>query len=255
MNNKSFFIIYFLIIYSVNLQAFSEFLSEREQLKDLNCLDSDLICASSGRSGSTMFTKFLVSKFPTSRVFKMHLLPPEKFSGKIIFLYSNPHKAAESALHQFYLDKNFSYLHVRHMESSLKEWHLELDDESNDKLLENILKLDLIGYGEQIKQWVYELENSDVTNAKVMAIKYENLWDEETLVNLANFLGIESVNLPEWKQRGDFHHELSFKERSLINTYNLGTTDHPKYQAYDFAYNLWESAPPFSFHTLKKTNK
>jgi hypothetical protein len=245
---------FFSVFYFAKLFPYFDFISNRDKIKNFDFYSSDIICASSGRSGSTMLTSFLELSFPESRVFKTHLLPLDSFPGKIIFIYSNPHKAAESVLHQFSLSKDFSFFHIRHMESSKIEWHLGLDDDSNNKVVQNILAADFIGYGEQIKEWVYNLEIADFSNATVMCIKYENLWDKNTLINLANFLGVDSVTLPEQKKRGAFFKDLSIQEVELINKYNIGTKNDPRYKAYDFAFDLWEAAPPFSFHILKKIN-
>src|ERR1700738_3483663 len=76
------------------------FISKRGQLEPYYRHKHVVMIASPGRSGSTLLTDLMKKYALKYRVIKTHLLPPDtRYKGKILFIFSNPDKAAESALH------------------------------------------------------------------------------------------------------------------------------------------------------------
>lgn len=230
------------------------FIKNQNEISELNCSDLDIMCASIGRSGSTMLTKSIKNNFPDRKILKTHILPPQNFAGKIIFIFSNPYHSIESVMNQF-RDSNFTYNHIRNLESSSLDWHLPNNQYYNNLIIENLFKVDLLGLEKQLKDWVYNLEEANENEAKVMAIKYEKLWDDQTQKMIAKFLNVDEFKLPVQKSRGIFKNKLSKKEKRLLQQYNIGSVDNPYYEAYEVAYDLWKNAPDYSFHSLKKTSE
>lgn len=224
------------------------FVYSRAKLASYYSRPDVIMIASAGRSGSTLMTDAMVANVSDRKILKTHLLPPDnRFHGKIIFIFSNPDKAAESVLHRCLNDKSFFIEHFEHIETSDIEWL------NNIKLMQteeqNLLSYDALGCHQHLQKW-FSLKHADLQNAQVLAIKYENLWDNETIQTLKEFLKTENLNLPKKIERGHNSSELNPVENSYRNLYNLGSFENPRYKAYDQARILWEKAPPYQYFSL-----
>lgn len=207
-----------------------------------------LVIASPGRSGSSLIALRAQLHAKKYRVIKTHLMVPKGFMGRILFIFSNPDMAAESALHRTYEIRDWGNRHFMHMFSSDKTWLKEIGGDARNQTMEqNFLSYDALGTGLHLQEWLLQLEAASVDEANILAIKYENLWDEETQEAIKDFLSIDSWKLPQKRQRGYSENELSAPEVAFRNRYNRGTYDNPRYDAYDFAREIWEKAPPFQF--------
>lgn len=211
-----------------------------------------VIVASTGRSGSTMITRQLDKYLGYGRVLKTHILPPDRkcFKGKIIFIFSNPDKAAESVLYQVLHQEGFWKEHFVHVETADREWQKKISLPQNQTIEDNLLSYDALGTYEHLNVWLHT-HTSPATpeKAQVLAIKYENLWERDTVNAIRNFLNTPNFKIPKWEERGHtdlFPYEIAFKER-----HNLGTDEDPRYSAYDEARKLWEEAPPFQYLKIR----
>lgn len=185
---------------------------------------------------------------------KTHLLPPDqRFKGKILFIFSNPDKAAESALHRITHSPSNGRTHFSNVESADQKWFDEIDRNGNHQTLEkNLLAYDALGCFRQLKDWLHKkVQPCDLQEAQILAIKYEHLWDAETILAIQEFLQLPAFDLPPKRERGRDSDELSAQEKSFKKRYNLGTEDEPIYRAYDKARKLWEKAAPFQFLKLE----
>lgn len=232
------------------------FIEDKKKLEPyLNRTDCILV-ASSGRSGSSILTATVINYATNYIVIKTHLLPPDKsFTGKILFIYSNPDKAAESILHRM-LDQPplWGFRHFRHMESSDQSWLEKIEDPTKQTEEHNLLEFDALGYYRQLNDWLLLKTHKSFTTpfeSKILAIKYENLWDAETINAIKEFFGIDVFILPPKRKRGYQENELFPIEIACRNLYNRGTWENPIYSAYDEARLLWSSMPPFQFLMLK----
>jgi hypothetical protein len=225
----------------------THFIKDRNQLSAYGERQDIVMIASTGRSGSTMLTDFLGNSL-NALVLKTHLMPPfEQFQGKILFIFSNPDKATESIFHASLMDPKWA-LHFEHMESSDLKWLEELEALENQTLENNLLCYDALGISKHLNEWLYEKTTpTSPEKATILAIKYENLWDPETVEALKNFLSLETLILPKKKERGLKKEDLSQKELLFRETHNRGTYENPLYPAYDQARRLWEKAPPFQY--------
>jgi hypothetical protein len=110
----------------------------------------------------------------------------------------------------------------------------------------NLLTYDALGCFAHLETWLHDRTSpSTPEEAQVLAIKYENLWDPETVKAIREFLNLSEFFLPLYINRGTFEQfpqEILFKQAN-----NLGTEEHPIYPAYDRARVLWENAPPFEY--------
>lgn len=86
---------------------------------------------------------------------------------------------------------------------------------------------------------------------QILALKYENLWDPETIDAIRAFLNLDSFSLPSFRERGYDESQLSQREILFKKEYNLGTNKNPKYSAYNQARILWKRAPAFQFLEVK----
>lgn len=208
-----------------------------------------VVIASTGRSGSTFLTDFIFSAANEKVVLKTHCYPLKTpFAGKILFIFSNPDKSAESALHLCLKEPLFEKEHFIHMEGSDLNFIKGSNKRSSQTAMCNLLAYDALGIEKHLKQWFSLKRAATVEEANVLAIKYEHLWDEETVTMLSMFLGIKDLSLPEKKARGQY--ALFPIEREARALYNKGSVEDPRYEAYEGAKALWESAPPFQLLKL-----
>lgn len=229
-----------------------EFIIDKTELTPyLNRTDCIMV-ASCGRSGSSMLAYRTSNNAKDYTVIKTHMLPPcKEFTGKILFIYSNPDKAAESVLHIMMNEiPLWGYRHFRHMEASDPTWLEKIEDPTKQTEQHNLLASDALGYYQQLNEWLvlktHESHNTPF-ESQILAIKYENLWDKETVEALQEFLGIIDFKLPAKRERGYQEDKLLPMEIAIRKLYNQGTWDKPIYIAYDGARLLWERMPPFQF--------
>jgi hypothetical protein len=226
-----------------------KFLANRKQLEHYTNHSDVVVIASPGRSGSTLLTDVIYQSGDIKTILKTHLLPPDKkFKGKIIFIFSNPDLAAESALHMTISDPMSGFLHFHHLETSDKTWLQKIGKTTEQTLQENLLSYDALGTYDQLNQWLYVRSKPSLEKkAQILAVKYENLWDEKTQRAIKSFLNLKTFALPPRKMRGCDKNSMDQKELLFREKYNLGSDENPKYNAYARARILWETAPPFQF--------
>lgn len=225
------------------------FIAKREHFEHFYDNPDVIMIASTGRSGSTMLTERIQKYLPTQKILKTHLLPPNAvFQGKIIFIFSNPDQAAESALYMSLHYKKFAYNHFNYVETADRNWVKKIGGATKQTEKDNLLSYDGLGVYEHLKAWLYtQTQPSDAQNAQILAIKFENLWDHATVQAIRNFLNISNFQLPTQRERGHEKDELFEKEIAFRKIYNLGSKDDPRYAAYHDARILWEQAPPFQY--------
>jgi hypothetical protein len=226
-----------------------------QKLKQSGNLNSDsIMVASTGRSGSTLLTKVVIAAAPGRRVIKTHMLPPKKsfFPGKILFIFSNPDQAAESALHKMIHNIRWGYLHFKYVASADKSWPSRIGGLGHQTLENNLLSYDALNCYQHLVSWLHETQPTNRKKAQILAIKYEHLWEPKTIKAIKAFLDLEEFDLPPRRERGCKWEELSEQEIAFRNYYNLGTFEHPRYAAYDEARAIWEAAPPFQYLKLKE---
>lgn len=195
-----------------------------------------------------MLTDSICDASPSKIVLKTHILPPRPdFKGKIIFIFSNPDKGAESALHITLRDELFGKLHFIHMESSDRTWFEEIKDTRLQTLQHNLLAYDALGITKQLQCWLKETYSSPIEEAQILAVKYEDLWKPRTLKAIELFLDIDRLEFPPYVPRGYATQELYGNELEFRIMYNSGSWEDPLYPAYDEARVLWEQAPSFKF--------
>ncbi len=203
---------------------------------------------SSGRSGSTMLSQHIMYYSAGDIILKSHIstIPPE-FKGKIVFIFSNPDRAAESILHITLNNEEFGKQHFFNMEGADHNWLTMLGSTANQTLYNNLLSYDALGCFLQLYHWLYMNQPCEHSQANVLAIKYENLWDKETVDNIKSFLNLPYFALPEKVERGYKEEAISDEEMLFRKTYNNGTTKDLRYEAYDNAREIWANAPPFQY--------
>lgn len=231
------------------LNAEANFLSNREELRGIIERSDVVIIASPGRSASTMLTDQVQKYDHLHQTYKTHLLPPDKnFKGKILFIFSNPDKAAESALYMVLHFKNFEETHFRHVETADREWLKSMGGPTRQTEEQNLLSYDALGTNKQLHTWLHAWTiPSDPKNAQILAVKYENLWTSGTIQEIRDFLAVPDFRLPLKKPRGMHARAPVPAELAIKRKYNLGTEKEPRYAAYDDARALWELAPPFQY--------
>lgn len=253
MIGKIFFSVLFFDVFFICFVHSNNFIANQESLISYSNIDDVVMVASPGRSGSTLLEASLLSQVQNYRVLKTHILPPKcPYSGKILFIFSNPNRSAESVLHFSLINDKFTQLHFYHVESSDSSWLNSIGNSTQQTVSNNLLTYDALGCHRQLSEWLHlkTIPSTDSEyNSQIMAIKYENLWEEETICAIKKFLNLIDFKLPEKKERG--YAELHPNEICFRNLYNLGTDDHPRYAAYDEARILWENAPAFQFLSLK----
>ena len=207
-----------------------------------------ILIASMGRSASTMLKDIIIEANPSKIVLKTHVLPPKpEFKGKILFIFSNPDKAAESALHMMLKDELFGKLHFIHVESSNMTWFDEINDTRLQTLEHNLLAHDALGITKQLRCWLLDTTVCPIEDAQILAVKYEDLWKQRTIKAIELFLEIDHLEFPTYVPRGYTTQELYENELEYRNHYNLGSWEEPVYSAYDEARKIWEQALPFRF--------
>lgn len=247
----------FFILFAINLNSEEfiithvEFIKTRERLAKYSEEENVLIIASPGRSGSTLLSSITYYQVKKFRTLKTHLLPPQKnFKGKIIFIFSNPNKATESVFHQMIVKENFAEPHFFNLETSDKTWLKRVGPIKKQNYMTTLFAYDALGIYEQLKQWLYDRTMPcDCCEAQVMAIKYENLWDEEVVSAISEFLMTPKLVLPTKKHRGGW--ETTELEKQSKQFYNLGSDEDPLYEAYAKAHELWSVAPAFQFLKIR----
>ncbi len=213
-----------------------------------------IVIASPGRSGSTYLTDIVKRQAIGYTILKTHQHVPKHFKGKILFIFSNPDLAAESALHCTLDNAAWGVAHFMNVFSSDKKWleHIHMDS-SQQTLEHNLLSYDALGCEDHIREWLFSaVEHSLSCEAEILAIKYENLWDDETQSAIKEFCSIPKLTMSEKKQRGYCNEQLSELELSFRNAYNEGTSQDPRYRAYNAAREIWREAPPFQFLKIKQ---
>lgn len=241
-------IVYLLAWITFPSNSHATFIPSKASLTKYNFKTNLVMVASTGRSGSTMLTEHLKHYVPPYNVLKTHLLPPDRnFKGKIIFIFSNPDQAAESALYMTLHKKNFGKRHFTFVETADRLWLKKIGGPYKQTEQDNLLSYDALGTYQHLKIWLYtQTKPTDPKHAQILAVKYENLWDDNTIQAIRNFLHLPNFQLPPKLPRGHktnlYSHEKSFRK-----IYNLGTVDNPRYAAYEDAKILWEQAPPFQY--------
>jgi hypothetical protein len=232
------------------LQSYtSEFVAKRERLADYSDQPNVLLIASTGRSGSTMLTTTMEIYAPQYRILKTHLLPSdEEFKGKILFIFSNPDKSAESALHQTMKSALFGAQHFKHVETSDSDWIKKIGQTTNQTIQDNLLAYDALGCFQHLACWLHlNTKPSTPEQAQILAIKYEKLWEPKTIQAIKDFLSLDHLEFPAKTPRGYSPSQLHPKEILFRSKYNLGTADEPRYAAYNDARVLWKVAPAFQY--------
>lgn len=225
----------------------------RVQLDAISDNNSVLLVASTGRSGSTMLYETLLRQ-TSFIVLKTHCLPPDaSFQGKIIFIFSNPDLAAESALYLSMRVPLFGIEHFIHVENADRVWICQIKDSTYQTISHNLLCYDALGCAQHLAKWLHEESSpSTIEEAQILAIKYEHLWEEPTIEAIKSFLSLDVLELPEKKIRGYQPDQLTQEESIFRSAYNQGTFESPRYAAYDEARVLWDAAPPFQFLKIVK---
>lgn len=230
------------------------FLQQKEQWDQIIEKKGIVVIASTGRSGSTMLTNQMQACMKPDLVYKCHLLPPQsKFKGKIIFIFSNPDLAAESALYMTLHNKSFARQHFKHVQTADLKWLKMIGGAAAYQNTEhNLLSHDALGTLEHLTVWLQtNTEPSGVKEAQILAVKFENLWDPATVKAIRKFVNRSNFKLPLQRERGKEEDRLYSREIKYREKYNLGTPDEPRYAAYDDARDLWEQTPPFQFLKIK----
>lgn len=246
-------IICFLFLFIAPFQSNADvFIAKRSQLKPYYNMKNVVMIASTGRSGSTMLTQQMSKYAINYNVVKTHLLPPEsRFKGKILFIFSNPDKAAESALFMTLHRDGFGRRHFVHVETADRDWLKKIGDAHDQTEEDNLLSYDALGCAQHLEEWFHlRTLPCNLEEAQILAIKFENLWERNTVEAIKKFLKLKEFRLPPKRERGYdanelFPHELGFRKK-----YNLGTDSEPRYAAYDKARALWEQAQPFQFFKI-----
>lgn len=182
--------------------------------------------------------------------FEIPPFAPKVWKGKIIFIYSNPDRIAESVLHVSLANRLWGFWHFNHVETSDLMWHRRICGTTNQTLEDNLLSCDALGIEEHLRQWL-SLERCPLEESCILAVKYEHLWDQDVIDIITAFCGIDHLPLQERNPgRGYPLDSLSEKERLMRVTYNLGTEQEPLYAAYDGARAIWENSPKTEAYRL-----
>jgi hypothetical protein len=254
INSKTnyFFFTFLSLLFPVFVHSSWTFIAEPDDLKPFYGRTDILMLASPGRSGSTLMSSLLDQYASNYTVIKTHILPPDKrYKGKIIFIYSNPDKAAESVLHLTINSALFGSNHFKHLQSSDKKWLEKIGNTSNQTYEDNLLSYDALGCHKQLMYWLFLTIPATKQDAQILAIKYENLWDIKTINKIKKFINSNKFEMPPKRERGYKDEELDKREIEFKNLYNLGSGDNPCYAAYNRARFLWKLAPKTQYLKLK----
>lgn len=248
MQRKYTIFIFLSLFVLLTLSAEEGFISTHDQLQLYSGLSNTVMIASPGRSASTMLTEVMKKYATHYRVLKTHLLPPSpSYTGKILFIFSNPDKAAESALHRVLISPSHGRTHFSHVETADQNWFKKIGRNASHQTEEyNLLAYDALGYAKQLEMWLdSRVRPCPIGDAQILAIKFEHLWDAKTIKAIKKFLKLQAFELPPKIERGCNFDELLPQEIIYRSIYNEGTDDEPRYLAYDKARSLWENAPPY----------
>lgn len=238
------FILFFL---SMSSCAYSFiFVRTPEEFLNIPNTENSILIASIGRSGSTLLTEVIEKSVLSERtVFKTHSLSPSKkfYQGKILFIFSDPNQSIESVLHRMLIDPQFSKDHFRHVTTADQEWFVQFGLQQTAE--HNVLSYDALGYFEHLHQWLLLETNTSPQEARTLAIKYENLWDQETQEAICSFLQIDHLDIPPQETRGKFF--LLDQQKEFRAAHNIGSTKAPIYPAYAPATRIWRDSPPLSY--------
>eukprot|EP00697_Spironema_sp_BW2_P015031 gnl/Spiro4/5738_TR2937_c0_g1_i1.p1 gnl/Spiro4/5738_TR2937_c0_g1~~gnl/Spiro4/5738_TR2937_c0_g1_i1.p1 ORF type:complete len:297 (-),score=-71.06 gnl/Spiro4/5738_TR2937_c0_g1_i1:828-1718(-) len=229
------------------------FMSTREEFLQRIVSPDIVVIASPGRSGSVMLKEALLQGASGRYdVYHTHLLPPEiPFQGKIIYIFSCPDQAAESRLGSLTMTETIAENPFSQVESADQEWGKRFRLASQQTLRDNLLSYDGLGFAKHYKEWLYlKTIPCDLSEAQILAIKYEQLWEKETIIAIKKFLDLEHFSLPEYRPRSD--KKTNTLMAPMRKLYNKGTDAHPRYEAYDEARLYWENAPAFEFLKQRK---
>ena len=237
-----------------------EFMPHPDDYKKFNLNKDTITVCSPGRSGSTLLADIMDISKPYKLILKSHLLPPKlPWHGKIVYIYSNPDKAAESIFHvsldhSFICDGRSTWcLHFDHVETADKAWLAKIGDTVNQTVAVNLLSYDALGTERHLKRWLRkDVSPSTEKKGTILAIKYEHLWESGTIEAIKRFCGFDYFPLPEKKERGYALEVRSDLEKDVRRRYNLGTEAKPRYEAYDKARNIWKTAEKIQYFTFKE---
>lgn len=224
------------------------FLRDRQSYQDFLANPNSLVVASIGRSGSSMLQDVLLEyATPYYQVTKTHLLPPTfLINGKIIFIFGDPNASAQSVCEIMFKDSLWIKHHFSQIETSDMKWLYELDS-MQQTIDHNLLNYDALGYEQHLQKWLQtQTVRCEINEAQILAIKYENLWDVDTIQSIKSFLQIPFLELPLYKPRGT-RSKMNEILTDIKTAYNQGTEDNPHYEAYKKATMYWEQAPNFQY--------
>ncbi len=224
------------------------FAERRGDLAQYQNAPKAIAITSPGRSGSTLlFNAVIDSANPKESVIKTHLLP-FSWRGKILFIFSNPDLAAESTQHILLKNSPFMYKHFLHVEGSDILWFLKSGRKSQQTVDNSLLTYDALNITNQLRCWLHtKVIPSPQSEATILAIKFENLWDDDVVEDIRLFLNHPHFTLPPQKSRGITLKDLKEKERNIRLKNNIGTPEHPIYPAYDRAREIWQEAAPLTY--------
>lgn len=242
----------FLCIASCSIHADNyRFISNPDELLPYYDNSNVALVVSTGRSGSTLLADSLEAQAIPYTVLKSHILPPNKrFKGKILFIFSNPDRAAESALHLSLMSPVWGHMHFCHMGCADLAWLTRIGGTDKQTVEDNLLCHDALGCFSHLFHWLHLTTSVSIDKAQILAIKYENLWDPETIQSIQDFLKVDTFTLPARKERGYREQELDQREILFKSVYNNGTPENPSYPAYDHARAVWYLAPAVQYLQL-----
>jgi hypothetical protein len=223
------------------------FIAKPESLKKYYNRKDVVLVASPGQSESSQVA-LAVEKYASDYMaIESHLLPPnKKFLGKIIFIFSNPDKAAEAALHQTMSDENFGGMQFFHIETADANWLKKIGDTTQQTASHNLLSYDALGCYRHLVKWLKDKTPCSPQEARILAIKFESLGDPLVTNSIKEFLNIDDFVLPD-EFCCHVSEVLSDKELELKALYNLSAPEEPRYKAYDKARKIWEYAPVIQY--------
>lgn len=246
---KQYFLL-FLILGVFNLSnCFARFIAFDNEWEAYMNDPQVVVIASPGRSGSTLLKRAVVKYSKDSVVLKTHLMVPKNIKGKILYIYSNPDLATESALHKLFSDPAWGEHHFSNLFTADTNWVHELGGSYLNQTLENnLLCYDALGLEAHLRTWLLDsVTPVSLQKAQILAIKYEHLWDDDTVHQIMKFLDLKLFYLPPQKARGYSKDELDPLELNIKNYYNIGTFKKPRYSAYNQAREIWKDAPPYQY--------
>ena len=105
----------------------ARFIPDVEALVPYYGKENVVMITSPGRSGSAMLAEAVAKFRHNGPTLKSHLLrPPPSYIGKVLFIFSSPDKAAESALHTTLRSTAFGKQHFYNVKTSDMQWLAKL---------------------------------------------------------------------------------------------------------------------------------